>query len=332
MTETVNRLWILKSKGEESSFGGNSGYPDDPVAEYVYDTNVKNYNKLKQGDQIIIADKNFIKGYATITSVKTKENVPKIRYKCPECKTHEFGERKTMSPRYKCRNKHEFDEREEEQIVVKEFTAYYGSTFVPAAPATSVKILEPYYLNRNRYYSIQAADPAFFVKEGLSMPVLAAEKNEKASYTFAPADEVPSYSPDSDDLRARKTKDVVVRKGQQKFKEMLIRYYGHWCMITGCEITEAIQASHIFPYRGEKDNNPRNGLLLRIDLHVLFDANLLGIDPDTLTVALHPRLSCSSYGKWEGHKLAFRRYDFIPSAEALRYRWNSFCSDVKKVI
>jgi putative restriction endonuclease len=330
MSETNSRLWILKSKGEESSFGGNTGYADDPVAEYVYDTNVPNCNKICEGDRVIIAGKKFVKGYATITHIAVKENVPKIIYKCPECKIHELYERKTMQPKYKCRRKHEFDMREEELITVKEFTAYYSSTFVSAEPATSVKILDPYYLKRNRYYSIQAANSLFFAQQAIKMPTLPKSKSASSIQAFAPAIDVPPYSPDSQDKRARKTKDVVVRKGQQRFKETLIKYYGHWCMITNCDITETIQASHIFPYRGEKDNNPRNGLLLRSDLHVLFDSDLLGIHPDTLNIILHPRLSDSIYQEWKGKKIIIHRDDLGPSVEALRYRWNSFCSEVQK--
>jgi putative restriction endonuclease len=37
-------------------------------------------------------------------------------------------------------------------------------------------------------------------------------------------------------------------------------------------------------YRGMKDNDPSNGLLLRTDIHTLYDLNLLGIEPDSLKV------------------------------------------------
>jgi HNH endonuclease len=34
---------------------------------------------------------------------------------------------------------------------------------------------------------------------------------------------------------------------------------------------DILEAAHISPYRGEEDNHPENGLLLRADLHTLFD-------------------------------------------------------------
>jgi hypothetical protein len=39
-----------------------------------------------------------------------------------------------------------------------------------------------------------------------------------------------------------------------------------------------------------------NGLLLRADLHTLFDLNFLGIEPDTLTVRVHPSAQKEGYG------------------------------------
>jgi len=49
-----------------------------------------------------------------------------------------------------------------------------------------------------------------------------------------------------------------------------------------------LEAAHIKPYRGKTDSHLENGLLLRADLHTLFDLNLIGVEPDTLTVRVHP--------------------------------------------
>jgi putative restriction endonuclease len=47
MTET-KKLWILKSKGEDSAFGANDGYADNPVSHYAYDTTVRIMIRLVQ--------------------------------------------------------------------------------------------------------------------------------------------------------------------------------------------------------------------------------------------------------------------------------------------
>ena len=63
--------------------------------------------------------------------------------------------------------------------------------------------------------------------------------------------------------------------------------------MTGCTVFAVLEAAHIKPYQGENDNHPQNGLLLRADIHTLFDLNLLGIQPERLQVEisgpLHPR-------------------------------------------
>lgn len=46
-----------------------------------------------------------------------------------------------------------------------------------------------------------------------------------------------------------------------------------------CSLTPVLGAAHIAPYRGELTNKPRNGLLLRADLHTLFDLQLLTVLP-----------------------------------------------------
>lgn len=54
---------------------------------------------------------------------------------------------------------------------------------------------------------------------------------------------------------------------------------------------------------GELSNHVQNGLLLRSNIHVLFDMGLIAIDPESGRVAIAPRLLNSSYGKIDG-KLA----------------------------
>lgn len=83
------------------------------------------------------------------------------------------------------------------------------------------------------------------------------------------------------------------RQGQSRFRKDLLKAYKGRCVITGCDIEAALEAAHIIPYCLTKDNNIFNGLLLRADLHTLFDFNLIVIDPDTSFVDLNNRLQQS---------------------------------------
>ena len=57
------------------------------------------------------------------------------------------------------------------------------------------------------------------------------------------------------------------------------------------------------PYRSEGSHHPQNGLLLRADLHSLFDLGLLAVDGAKMTVQVAPRLRGSVYGELHGQQL-----------------------------
>ncbi|HWZ15426.1 MAG TPA: HNH endonuclease signature motif containing protein [Mucilaginibacter sp.] len=315
------RLWILKSKGTKSAFGGNSGYADELESHYVYDTTVKNHDKIKPGDFIVIADKKYIKGIATVEDISVVSNIPKKRYRCPECGTQEHYMRKSVSPRYKCRKKHEFDIPDEEDILVDEFKAVYTSTFVRSAPKTSVKLLDSYYINRNIYYSIQQAkvdilDDLYpdYIKTTASRPEIG---------TAVIKTPVSPYLPSVTDSREYKMLKSYIRPKQNKFRNELIKTYGAYCMLSDCTVPLAMEASHICPYRGIKDNHIANGILLRRDLHTLFDADLLGIEPETLQVFISPLLKHTVYEEYNGRFLTVS-HGLRPSMEALAIRWSVF--------
>ena len=119
------------------------------------------------------------------------------------------------------------------------------------------------------------------------------------------------------------------RRGQRKFRDALRKRYRDTCVVTRCKIVDLLEAAHIRTKPGIDDNRPENGLLLRADIHTLFDLNLLWIDPLTFTVELHASLQQSEYAHlegrvlqgYDGNPLATKRR---PSAEALDDRFHSF--------
>ena len=84
-----------------------------------------------------------------------------------------------------------------------------------------------------------------------------------------------------------------------------MRAYGGKCGITGWAVVDVLEAAHILPYRGEHTNHVSNGLLLRADLHVLFDLHLIEIDPETYSIIVDATLAATPYGKMNGRKLRF---------------------------
>ena len=127
------------------------------------------------------------------------------------------------------------------------------------------------------------------------------------------------------DQRQRAVREVVQRRGQPEFRQRLLEAYGYSCAITGSNAAAALEAAHIAPYLGEQSNPTSNGLLLRADLHTLFDLNLFGIEPATLRIILSKSLQASSYA--DIHERSLRppkqRAD-VPSKDALVLRWELF--------
>lgn len=82
------------------------------------------------------------------------------------------------------------------------------------------------------------------------------------------------------DARRRGLRAIVARRGQARFRRELLSAYGGRCAITRRDAVPALEAAHIVAYRGPGANVLANGLLLRADVHTLFDLGHLGIDPD----------------------------------------------------
>lgn len=73
---------------------------------------------------------------------------------------------------------------------------------------------------------------------------------------------------------------VKARLGQGAFRVLVTDAYQRRCAISGERTLPVLEAAHIKPYASSGPNDVRNGLLLRSDLHKLFDIGLLTVTPD----------------------------------------------------
>ena len=92
---------------------------------------------------------------------------------------------------------------------------------------------------------------------------------------------------------------IKTRRGQVKFRSSLIRLYGATCQITGSKVESVLEAAHIFPHIEETNYRVYNGLLLRSDIHTLFDLNLISLDEDT-KIIVDESLLGTEYEKYNG--------------------------------
>lgn len=81
---------------------------------------------------------------------------------------------------------------------------------------------------------------------------------------------------------ARWSDPVMVRRrlGQGAFRVAVTDAYSRACAVTGEHSLPALEASHIRPFAADGPHAVSNGLLLRSDLHRLFDRGYLTVHPD----------------------------------------------------
>lgn len=83
---------------------------------------------------------------------------------------------------------------------------------------------------------------------------------------------------------------VNPRLGQGTFRILITEAYQHRCVVTGERTLPVLEAAHIKPYSAGGPHEVENGLLLRSDLHRLFDRGYLTVDPQDRRLLISKRI------------------------------------------
>src|SRR5215510_14947587 len=78
----------------------------------------------------------------------------------------------------------------------------------------------------------------------------------------------------------RRTNYGLARLGQGSFRLIVLDSYQRRCAFTNSPVLHVLDAAHIKPYALGGTHAPENGLLLRQDLHTLFDRGYVTVTPD----------------------------------------------------
>ena len=71
---------------------------------------------------------------------------------------------------------------------------------------------------------------------------------------------------------------IAPRLGQGAFRIAIIDAYGRTCAVSGGKVLPALEAAHIRPYADGGGHQVSNGILLRRDIHSVFDAGYVTVD------------------------------------------------------
>lgn len=124
---------------------------------------------------------------------------------------------------------------------------------------------------------------------------------------------------------------VMPRLGQGSFRVAVMDGFGRRCSITGERTLPILDAAHIKPWAAGGENRAGNGLLLRTDIHRLFDLGYVTLSHDHV-FEVNPRLREDYENGRDYYLLHGRRLrepadpSFLPSGEALtwhhEHRWS----------
>jgi hypothetical protein len=334
MSYSQKQSWLLLTFGDKRQYAGNSGYDDDPQNVYHYDSTVPNHKRISEGDIAVIRGVDKLLGVAKIEQISSYTG-RKTRLRCPVCNSAHLKKRKRIQPTFRCEEKHVFEAPSEEVIECTNFKAFFGSSFVPTPGIVAVANLRkacPHYSDQFAMQVINiktiadallaaAPDTQSLIEAVLEEVHYLAPDEAEGSIKEQGVSEDSSYILTHEDHRDTITRTIRARRGQQAFRQSLIAGYGPAGMVTGYDLLDIIEAAHISPYRGLNDQHEENGLLLRADIHVLFDLQLMGIEPHKLIIRFHPSALSSGYQEYEGKRL---RCQVSPSVEALKSRWLLF--------
>lgn len=118
------------------------------------------------------------------------------------------------------------------------------------------------------------------------------------------------------------------REGQHAFRKEILKNYQRQCAITREKTVPVLEAAHIEPYAKSQNHLPSNGLLLKSDIHKLFDEGLVSITPEDLKFHVSSLLekkykNGKYFYQFEGRAIAVpKRKEFCPDPELLQKHYD----------
>lgn len=150
-------------------------------------------------------------------------------------------------------------------------------------------LTQPFFLDENMYIDPPRDWPANIVT-GKSFEILPGSEGLRLFEQAQPFFSLMTQSEDNDNkpIRDRYGKEQTIkpRLGQGGFRIMVLDEYSRRCAITGEKTLPVLEAAHIQPYSEKGPHKVSNGILMRSDLHTLFDNGYL-----TLTKEFHVEVS-----------------------------------------
>lgn len=126
---------------------------------------------------------------------------------------------------------------------------------------------------------------------------------------------------------------IEPRLGQASFRMKISSTYEFTCAVSGTRVLPALDAAHIQPYADGGPHRVENGILLRKDIHSVFDAGFATFDEEYRFIVSDQVATIfnngNEYKRLSGHKLRLpKSVQNWPSQKAIRWhRENRYVGD-----
>jgi hypothetical protein len=279
--------WLALTVSGKREHGGNDGYLDIPNRSYRWDSTVPHSAVVAVGDVIVLWDKHALLGVSVIEEITTTQ-VRKPIYKCPSCGNSSIKTRSVQRPTYRCYGcKHEFDFAIRQDKEVTSYASRHEAAWIDLAGVLSGSELRQLCLIPGTQHSFRRLDWSAFTKAinqrtgELALPLLRTTRARVRG--------------------GHSTATVRVRIGQADFRRRLLQEHGDTCAFTGPAPTSVLEAAHLYSYADHATHHTHGGLLMRRDIHRLFDLGQLAIRPDTRTIDVADSIAgFSEYARLHG--------------------------------
>jgi ribosomal protein S27AE len=255
--------WLMLAAGDNRQHGGNDGYDDKPAEHYSWDETVPNHAALARADRIALWDKDALIGVSVVDAIESGRATKLLR-SCPRCGRAHMKARKTLSPRYKCFACGDtFDDPVERPREVQTYRSSHAAAWVALEGVLDGAELRALCLQPASQLSLRRLDwrrlEAELTTRGFTRELVTVEQRRAAI------------------IGGHRLRTVRVRIGQPVFRRRLLSKFGSVCALSGPMPPEALEAAHLYSYAASGVHHPDGGLLLRRDLHALFDCGSIAV-------------------------------------------------------
>ena len=302
---------------------------------YTYETDDRSKKQIAANDLLFLRDQKRLLAVAHVESVTTEKREQTVAT-CPVCSGTKIEMRKKRDIPYRCFHGHQFTDPTEEQQMTVVHTAFFPHDFVRITAQIEPAELRPFELTNSRHVKLKLGDITgicgYVARRDHNVgPILKSWLRNRTLTLGDREAEITGAALGVVDEPDRPLQAIRARRGLASFRDKLITRYGAKCMISGCNVLALLEACHVSRYQRPEDNHPANGVLLRSDLHTLFDLDLIGLNPVDMQVRIHSDLIGTEYEKFARQRLQFSS-GYTLDMRAVRARWEQFISKTSQVL